>query len=146
MPPRILIEKYMENSTGELQDYKVHNFNGTPRIILVCKDRFKQTGLTEDFFDTQWNHLDIRRPKHPLSKERIPRPKQLDQLLELSRKLSKGIPFVRTDFYIINEQVYFGEMTFYPASGFVPFVPNEWDKKLGEMLILPSTKRTDSLG
>ena len=53
------------------------------------------------------------------------------------KKLSKDIPFLRTDFYSINDKIYFGELTFFPASGFVPFEPEFWDKKLGDMINLP---------
>jgi len=134
--PRIIIEKYMSNNNEELIDYKIHNFNGIPKIILVCKDRYTDTGLTEDFFDTNWNHLDIKRPGHDNSENDIPRPDKLDEMLKLSEKLAKNIPFTRIDFYVIDSKVYFGEITFYPASGFSSFVPTEWDDKLGSWLLL----------
>ena len=58
--PRIIAEQYMVDfSTSELRDYKVHCFNGVPKVILVCCDRFTESGLTEDFFDTDWNHQDF---------------------------------------------------------------------------------------
>ena len=132
--PRIIIEKYMSNNGNELEDYKIHNFNGNPEIILVCRDRFKNTGLTEDFFNYKWEHLDVKRPSHGNSKEKIPKPIKLDKILDLSKKLSKNIAFVRTDFYIINNKIYFGEITFYPASGFDNFVPDKYDKILGDMI------------
>lgn len=134
--PRIIIEKYMSNNENELEDYKVHNFNGTPKVVLVCKDRYKDTGLTEDFFDTEWKHLDIKRPNHNNSKNIIDRPKELEEMLKLSKKIAQGIPFVRTDFYIINNKLYFGEITFYPANGFEKFVPEEWDRKFGSWINL----------
>lgn len=136
--PRIIVEELMSNDGKELEDYKVHNFNGIPKIILVCKDRYKDTGLTEDFFDVSWNHLDIKRQIHDNSKNEISKPEKLEQMIELSKKLSKDIPFVRTDFYIIKGKVYFGEITFYPASGFEVFVPDKWDEKLGDWLKLPN--------
>ena len=58
----------------------------------------------------------------------------------LAEKLAESIPFVRVDFYYVNGRIYFGEMTFYPASGFGKFVPEEWDYKLGEWLDLPIDK------
>lgn len=139
--PRIIIEKFMSNNGKELFDYKIHNFNGTPKFILVCKDRHKETGLTEDFFDIDWNHLNIRRPSHDNSKEKIAKPKKLNEMINLSKKLSKNIPFVRTDFYITDNRIYFGEITFYPASGFENFVPDEYDKIFGDMLVLPDVRK-----
>lgn len=52
--PRIIAEKYMENNGEELCDYKVHNFNGIPKVILVCRDRFGNGGLKEDFYSETW--------------------------------------------------------------------------------------------
>lgn len=135
--PRIIAEQYMNNDGQELDDYKVHNFNGEPKVILVCSDRYKESGLAEDFYSCEWQHLDVSRPGLRHSKEVQERPAELDEMLELAKKLSKDIPFVRTDFYIINHQVYFGEMTFFPACGMKPFVPREWDYKFGSYITLP---------
>ena len=132
--PRIIIEKYMTDQNDELEDYKVHNFNGIPKVILVCRDRYSNNGLTEDFFDIKWNHLNIKRPLHNNSNHQIVKPDKLQEMLLLSKKLSNGIPFVRTDFYIINNKIYFGEITFYPASGFAKFEPEEWDLRFGDWI------------
>lgn len=120
-----------------LDDYKIHSFNGEPKVILVCRDRFSESGMTEDFFDQNWTHLDVRREEHPNSSEAISRPKELDRMLELARILSKDMPFLRTDFYTIAGKVYFGELTFFPASGFEKFVPEAFDKELGDWIKLP---------
>lgn len=138
IPRKILCEKYMTDMGRELVDFKVHNFNGEPKLILVCQDRFSQTGLTEDFFTPQWEHLPMKRPGIPNASQPIPKPEQLERMLELARQLSKGIPFVRTDFYVIEGQIYFGEFTFSPASGLTPFEPKDWDETLGSWLALPN--------
>ncbi|MDY4212873.1 MAG: ATP-grasp fold amidoligase family protein [Eubacteriales bacterium] len=138
VPRKIIAEQFMKSDAGGLTDYKIHCFNGEPKLILVCKDRFTQTGLTEDFFSPQWEHLDIRRPTHPNSLTEIAKPEELSEILALAKKLSEGIPFLRVDFYIIHHKVYFSELTFYPASGFEKFVPEQWDDTLGSWLELPS--------
>ena len=137
--PRIIIEKYMSNNGKELEDFKIHNFNGVSKLILVCKDRYKETRLTEDFFDINWNHLDLKRPNCSNSKTPIYRPKELDKMIELSEKLAKDIPFLRTDFYVVDNQIYFGEMTFYPSSGFNKFIPDRYDEILGNWIKLPNS-------
>lgn len=134
---KIIAEQFMKSDKGGLTDYKVHCFNGVPKIVLVCKDRFTKTGLTEDFFDVEWNHLDLKRPKQNNSSTAIAKPNELDEILKLSAKLSKNIPFLRTDFYIIEGKVYFSELTFYPTSGFEKFEPEKWDEILGKWLVLP---------
>jgi len=138
VPRKIIAEQFMKSDEGGLTDYKVHCFDGEPKLILVCKDRFSQTGLTEDFFTTQWEHLDMRRPMHPNSLNEIVKPAELAEMLELAKKLSEGIPFLRVDFYIIEHRIYFSELTFFPASGFEEFVPEEWDTVLGSYLRLPA--------
>lgn len=132
--PRIICEPYMENHGCELIDFKIHNFNGKPEIILVCSNRFSNVGLCEDFYDIKWNHLDIKRPNRPWNI--IDRPNELDEMLELAKKLSKGFKFLRTDFYIIDGKIYVGELTLYPASGMIPFEPESADLDLGEKLVL----------
>lgn len=135
---RIIAEKFLSNNGAPLQDYKIHCFNGTPKIVLVCKDRYEASGLTEDFFDCEWNHIPVRRPKHPNSGAPIEKPIELAQMLELSRSLSSGIPFVRTDFYVSDGKVFFGEMTFYPTSGYTQFVPDSYDRLFGDWIELPN--------
>lgn len=142
VPRRIIAEQFMQSDAGGLTDYKIHCFNGEPKLILVCKDRFAPTGLTEDFYTPQWEHLDLRRPTHPNATEPMAKPDELDQLLEFSRILSKDIPFLRVDFYIVEGHVYFSELTFFSASGFEKFEPEEWDQTLGDWLKLPDTSIT----
>ena len=137
VPRKIIAEQYMKSDAGGLTDYKIHCFNGEPKLILVCKDRFLETGLTEDFFSINWEHLDIRRPKHPNASAPIKKPEELDEMLRLAAILSKDIPFLRVDFYIVDHKIYFSELTFYPASGFDKFVPEFWDNILGDWLTLP---------
>ena len=120
---------------GELSDYKVHCFNGNPDFILVCKNRFAKAGLTEDFYDVHWNKLNVRRTNHPNSSEVCGKPVFLDEMVELSSVLSRDLPFSRVDFYFSNHQLFVGEITLYPASGFEPFVPHEFDIRCGQKLI-----------
>lgn len=133
--PRIIAEQLLESSDDAgLADYKVHNFNGVPKVILVCRDRFAETGLTEDFYDTEWTHLDVKRPGHPNAPIIESCPESLGKMLELSKRLSADYPFMRTDFYTIGDKVYFGEITLYPASGTVPFEPSRYDDLFGSSL------------
>lgn len=135
---RIFAEEYLEdNKCGEIRDYKVHCFNGEPKVVLVCQNRFSETGLTEDFFTMDWEHLDLKRPEHPNSDSGISTPQQLPEMERLSRILSRNIPFLRVDFYIVNDRLYVGELTFFPSSGLVPFVPEKWDRIFGSWLKLP---------
>ena len=134
--PRIIAEEFLtaDSENTFIDDYKFFCFNGVPRAILVCKDRFMDTGVTEDFFTPEWKHLDLQRPGTPNSRSEITPPKELVEMKEIAEKLSKDIPFVRVDFYTKSHKVYFGELTFYPAGGLTPFVPSKYDNIFGGWL------------
>ena len=135
--PRIIAEPFLEDSvTGELIDYKIHCFNGKAKLILVCSGRFKGGGLTEDFFDTEWNHLNVRRPGHNNSIEIIDRPAKLSKMISIAEQLSKNNIFLRVDFYVVNQKLYIGELTFYPAAGFETFIPESFDTVMGSWMKL----------
>ena len=94
VPRKIIAEQFMKSDAGGLTDYKVHCFNGEPKLILVCKDRFAKTGLTEDFFTQEWEHLNLRRPTHPNAAVTIEKPAELAEMLTLAKTLSANIPFL----------------------------------------------------
>lgn len=134
--PRIIIEKYMEDTKNDdLIDYKIMCFNGKVKCSFICLNRRSKTGLNVDFYDINWNKMPFER-HYKNSNIITPKPEQYDKMVELSEKLSQNIPFLRVDFYEINGKIYFGELTFFPGSGMEEFAPDEWDKKLGDFLIL----------
>lgn len=139
--PRILAEKYIIDETyGELRDYKFFCFNGEPKIMFVATERqLEGEEVKFDFFDMDYNHLNIING-HPNAKTIPEKPVYFDEMKMLARVLSEGIPHVRIDFYEANGHVYFGEFTFAHFGGFVPFEPEEWDYRLGEWIVLPERK------
>ncbi len=138
VPRKIIAEKYMvdESESCSLRDYKFMCFDGKVKCSFVCSDRNTKEGLHVTFFDLDWKVLPFER-HYPSRKEGLPKPKCYDEMVELAEKLSKGIPFVRVDFYEINGKVYFGEFTFYPGSGFEEFTPRLADEWLGSFIKLP---------
>lgn len=134
VPSRIIAEKYMEDESGELNDYKFFCFNGEPHFCQVIRNRFVKE--TIDFYDLNWNHLPFvgLNPIAENGKTPVARPICLSSMVHASKVLAKGMPFVRIDYYVIGGQFFFGEMTFYPASGFGYFRPDEWNAKLGDLL------------
>jgi len=141
VPRKIIAEKYMVDDSGyELKDYKLHCFNGTVKYTLVCSDRFSGLGERLTFFDREWSVMPLERRRYPKSEVEIKKPKSYEKMVELAEKLAKNIPFVRVDFYDVNGKIYFGELTFYPGSGFEEFVPYVWDENLGDCLVLPTCK------
>ena len=144
VPRKIIAEKYMEDpATSELRDYKWYCFDGEPKLVMINTDRAK--GQTKaDYFDMDFNNLDFTWG-YPNAVPSPEKPKLFDEMKRLSRILSKGIPHIRVDFYEVQEQIYFGELTFFDGSVFDKFNPPKWDKKLGEWITLPEKKGTNKV-
>ena len=133
--PRIIVEKYMQDETEDLRDYKFMCFNGKVKCSFVCSNRNSEEGLNVDFYDLDWKKMPFER-QYKNSKKILEKPKNYNLMIELAEKLTKENPFIRVDFYEIKGKVYFGELTFYPGCGFEEFHPQEWDEKLGEWIKL----------
>ena len=116
-----------------LTDYKFFCFNGIPKIVYVGKD--KAENPTTDFFDMDFQHLPIRM-RDPNSFEMPQKPDAFDQMKSLAAKLSKGYPHLRVDFYLINGNIFVGELTFFHCSGFTEVMPTEWNQIMGEWIHL----------
>lgn len=136
MKPRIVCEKYLEDKSGGLMDYKFFCFNGEPKFLQINVDRFLPTA-TQNYYDLSFNLLPFGK-SHPHNPNvKVERPTHFDEMVKVAHELSKPFPYVRVDFYEANEKLYFGEFTFFPCSGLPDFIPSEWDAKVGELLILP---------
>ena len=136
VPRMIIAEQFMEDKSGEaLMDYKWFCFNGIPKIMYMCRDKGEHP--TTDFFDMEFNRLPIR-IQDPPSEVCPDKPVLFDEMKRLAGVLSKGLPEVRVDFYVVNGQIYFGEMTFYHLGGMTQIKPYEWNVKMGEMIHLPN--------
>lgn len=132
---KVLAEQYMVDESGlELKDYKIFCFNGEPKYIQVDFGRF--TKHERNLYDVAWKYMGFASLYPTNENHEIPKPICLGEMLEIARTLSKGTPFMRVDLYVIGKDIYFGEMTLHHGSGFEPFSPFEWDKKLGDLINL----------
>jgi hypothetical protein len=128
--PRILIESFLNDDavdSGPL-DYKFWCFHGKPVLIQVDDHAHS----INPFHDLEWNVLDLRYRVNQRSVS-IPRPKNLEKMIEIASVLSSEFDFVRVDLYNIDGHVLFGEMTFTPLAGILKFEPADWDDKLGAL-------------
>lgn len=139
--PKIMIEENIQiaNTKKQIDDYKLMCFNGKVKCSFVCSNRDSKEGLCVNFYDEDWNPMPFER-HYPKNKQEFPKPKEYNKMVELAEKLSKNIPFVRVDFYVVNDKIYFGELTFYPGSGMEEFTPDEWDYILGTWLDISNVK------
>ncbi|MCZ8537253.1 carbonic anhydrase [Paenisporosarcina quisquiliarum] len=139
--PKIIVEEFLEdknNSFDGINDYKFICFNGKIDYIVFDVDR--HIGHKRNIYDAEWNFINVH-TDYPNFGDCVPKPEGLDEMLRVAKILAEDFPFVRVDLYWVNNQVYFGELTFYPWTGYVQFHPDEFDYKLGEKFILPKTKK-----
>ena len=134
---KIIAEIFVENSNGDLYDYKAYCFDGRVESIAFLSGKdLKKRRIA--FFDTKWNKLNYT-DTYPQFEIEIPKPKNLDLIIKICEKLSKGFSFVRIDFYVLNDgSMKFGEFTFTPFSGMIRFNPPIQDRIFGDMLKLPN--------
>lgn len=132
LKPRIVIEELLinkDNPNAGINDYKIFCYSGKPKYIVVDVERY--INHKRNFYDIYWNKLDITSDCEQ-TENKIDKPKNLEKMLEIASKLSEDFPFVRVDLYNVDGKIYFGELTFYPWSGYVRFFPDEFDYELGK--------------
>lgn len=133
--PRIIVEKYLEDDSGELRDFKIFCFNGKPYCIQIDESRF--SNHKRIFIDTCGKQLPMTDGRAYRNQINIEFSDVHKQMLRIAENISAPFPSARIDFYYCNNQIYFGEVTFFHASGFFSFKPDEWDEKWGKLLTLP---------
>lgn len=126
---RIIVERLLKDEEGKLpKDYKFFVFHGKCRLIQVDFDRHEKH--SQSFYNRQWGYLNLKRTKPKGKIEKAP--KNYIKMLEIVENLGKKFDFVRIDLYSLNNKIFFGEITHYPAAGIKPFIPQIFDFELGK--------------
>lgn len=131
---RIVAEEFLvnrDNPAAGIDDFKILCFHGEPKYIIVDKDRY--IDHRRNFYDTNWNRVNVT-TDHEQFETSYPKPKNFEIMLDIARKLSEDFPFVRVDLYNVMGKIYFGELTFYPWTGYVQFTPDSFDFELGKFM------------
>ena len=136
--PKIFAEKFMEDNTlKELRDYKIFCFNGRVEFFKIDINRF--TNHRANYYDKELNLLPFHEKYIPCDQNQvISIPSSIYEMFKLAEILAQDIPFIRIDFYDVNNCIYFGEMTFFPAAANGILDPEEWDLIIGNLLKLPA--------
>ena len=137
VPHRIIAEKYLESTPGshDLHDYKFFCFGGEVKLIELDYGRFGHHG--RNLYTPEWQRIDAILGVPSLPNMEFARPDGLEKAMDAAKILSSGLPHVRVDFFIIDGHVYFGELTFYHASGFNKITPESFEKQMGDWIKLP---------
>ncbi len=136
VPRKIIALQYLEDTNGQLDDFKIFCFGGKPKFIMVDFDRF--TNLKRNLYSLDWEYLPFTFEEPTTHPEiEIPRPAQLEEMLRIASELSTGFAHIRVDLFTVGNAIFFGELTFYNDSGFARFHPENYDARVGEYLKLP---------
>jgi hypothetical protein len=139
VPPRLLVEELLRGPDGQVPvDYKFFVFGGRVRLVSVFSGRFYDERI--NLYLPDWTPVDAEWDS-PRADHELPRPHSLERLVEVAEALGRGIDFVRVDLYDLGERVVFGELTSYPAGGFVQFEPASFDAEVGRWWTLPTNYR-----
>lgn len=143
VPPRVIAEAFMKDEKNEdLPDYKFFCFNGLPKMVQI--DLGRQDHHTRVFYDLSWNKLPITKGKIPMYQGNVDKPETLDEMSKLAKVLSESFPFARVDFFSVNGNTKFGEITFYPGDGRTEFYPEKYNTYFGDLMRLPSIPKNQN--
>ena len=133
--PRIIAEPYLQDNSRQLPDYKFFCFHGKALFYKIDFNRF--SFHQANYYNIDGTILPFSEADYPRNEElKNPYPEKIKDMVVLSEKLAFGFPFMRVDWYCVHGQIFFGEMTPFPGSGFIKYIPDEWDALLGNMLEL----------
>ena len=138
---RIIAEPLLNDDKGDyLTDYKFYTFNGVPKFFYTTSNRGNKGGLKEDFFDIKGNLLELNQKGYYNNPITPPLPENLQKMVELSEILAQHTYHLRVDFYEVNGKIYCGELTFFDGAGFCSFIPEKYNRILGDWIKLPIDK------
>lgn len=137
--PKIFVEEYLEPPPKNTPSaYEVWCFNGEPEFFVSLINMPSENWpilTTGKVFDFNFNELNYE-INLPNNKNEISKIKDLNKLYKYSKLLSEKFKFARIDYFVSNNDIYFGEITFSPASGYFRLKPENLDLKLGQLLKL----------
>lgn len=132
---RIIVEKYLEDDSGMLRDYKFYCYDGIPIYYAVFSDRY--TNKTLDMYDINGKKLrGVTNAGIKNSNQVMTQGPYFPEMIELVQKLASPFQFVRVDLYWANSTIYFGELTFTDGAGAEPFSPRSFDLEMAKRIKL----------
>lgn len=141
---KIICEKFLESNNGDIPiDFRIYCFNGEPKLVVCDFGTTEKNGqhgqnIVRNVYDLEWNLLDMDLGRAHNRDIIMPKPKNLEQMIAIAKKLSKDFMFVRVDLYDLGEKIVFGELTPIPMGGHCVIKPDKYDVLLGSWLKIPS--------
>lgn len=135
--PRILAEEFISDNVQDLIDYKFFCFDGNPKLVMT-KQVIDKKNKYMDFYDMNWHRISLGSKSYQRFPHTLPIPSKFREMTDIAARLSSGHIFLRVDLYLVDNKVYFSELTFTPADGLMPFNSPKWENILGSWIKLPT--------
>ena len=134
--PRILAEKYLQQSeANNIIDYKFFCFHGCAKFVWV---KTLHNGKYKNcYYDLNWNKIKEDSNTSNYLDIDMEKPENLDEMINISNQLASELIFVRVDLYSIKNQIYFGELTFFPWGGKQRLTVEYFNVHFGKLINLP---------
>ncbi|WP_137170450.1 ATP-grasp fold amidoligase family protein [Marinomonas sp. FW-1] len=128
----LIVEEKLVFDDNIPPDFKFFCFNGRVEVVQVDSDRF--SSHKRNMYDANFENMgfELCFPEGV----NIKKPASYDQAVRIASNLSKDFDFIRVDLYIIEDKVFFGELTNIPGNGLEAFKPRKFDYLLGKRLNL----------
>lgn len=140
--PRIICEEFLKASSPEkFIDFNFFCFNGEPKLVMynlgLCAENGDHADGRRAVFDEHFHPVDMTTSVDVLPYDQIEKPSNYEEMVEYATILSRPFPHVRVDFFLVDGEIHFGELTFYSGSGFGKFYPEKWQQIMGDWFVLP---------
>ncbi|SEJ45859.1 TupA-like ATPgrasp [Frateuria terrea] len=136
IPPRIVFEQSLLDGGHAPDDYKFNVFNtpGREPFVFIQHMHGRFVDLEQKLYLDDWSPapFKLELPLLHESAASVGKVEQLPEMLTLARKLAEPFGYLRVDFYVHCGRIYVGELTVTPGAGTYVFVPQTWDRELGD--------------
>ena len=151
--PRIMAESLIEmDNTDEFSsettvDHKIRCIDGKAQYDMVCYDRSLESGsggskTIYDLYDIHtWQPMRKYLADSGVKYRDVPRPQNLERMIEIAEIIAKGYPQVRIDLYNVKGKIFFGEMTFFAFSGMNNHFTKKFQRMIGDRINLPKPSK-----
>lgn len=128
----IIVEEKLLFNGNIPPDFKFFVCSGNVELVQLDLDRFESP--TQNIYTKNFKLLDAKLFHDQYTQTNIHKPLCYEMAIKIAEELAVDFDFIRVDLYLIDDKVYFGELTNTPGNGFRKIHPKKLDFSLGAKL------------
>ena len=137
----LVVEERLQFESVVPPDWKFLCGNG--RVLIAQLDIGRFVNHRRNLYDREFNLFKGARIAFPVG-EYVFKPAIWDDAIKIAEQLAKPFDFIRVDLYMINDEIYFGEMTNYPGAGMDALQPTALDFELGKLVQIKTQEHKEA--